>query len=424
MEEIEIPHYFICPISLQIMKDPVTAITGITYDRESIEHWLFTTKNTTCPVTKQPLPPSSDLTPNHTLRRLIQAWCTEHSSHGFDRIPTPKPPLDKAQILKLLKDLQGQPQLQLKSIKQLEILAAENERNRKYMIEAGVSKAIFSFISTCCFPRNQTDQGLEQALSILHYLVRINNSNSNSNNYISSSGSSEKNLIEDEQVMDSLTWVLSCNLENHITTHAILVLKSIIEKAPNPSDLSRLKPEFFKNMIGEVLRRSDKNVVTHQGLNAALQILLEACPVGRNRLMMVEYGAVFELVELEMRLTERKTTELVLGILFHLCSCADGRAQFLSHKASIAVVSRRILRVSPAVDDRAVMIFSMICRFSGTKQVLREMLEFGAVSRLNVLMQVECAAYLKERAREMLKAHSGEWKDSSCVGSSHYPKVI
>ncbi|GAY32906.1 hypothetical protein CUMW_004710 [Citrus unshiu] len=72
-QDIEIPEYFICPISLQIMKDPVTAITGITYDRESIEHWLFQgNNNAECPVTKQPLPKDSDLTPNHTLRRLVR----------------------------------------------------------------------------------------------------------------------------------------------------------------------------------------------------------------------------------------------------------------------------------------------------------------------------------------------------------------
>ncbi|XWS52788.1 hypothetical protein CRYUN_Cryun11dG0102400 [Craigia yunnanensis] len=35
MDEIEIPQYFVCPISLQIMKDPVTVVTGITYDKEN-----------------------------------------------------------------------------------------------------------------------------------------------------------------------------------------------------------------------------------------------------------------------------------------------------------------------------------------------------------------------------------------------------
>ncbi|EXC12998.1 E3 ubiquitin-protein ligase [Morus notabilis] len=401
------------------MKDPVTAITGITYDRESIEHWLLTSKNTTCPVTKQPLPLSdADLTPNHTLRRLIQAWCSENSSKGVERIPTPKPPLEKAQILKLLKDLDGDHHHQLKAIKRLETLAAENERNRKFMVETSVAKAVFSYIAKYCFLRNQTE-GLEQAMSILHYIVRIKNSTNNMN---SSSGLTDQNLFENEHVMDSLTWVLSCTFENnknHIKAHTVFVLKSIVEKG-NPNDLSRLKPEFFRNIL-EVVKNRDKNI-THQGLNAALQILLQAGPYGRNRTVMVQYGAVFELVELEINSTERKTTELVFGILFHLCSCADGRAQFLSHKASIFVVSRRILRVSQAVDDRAVMIFSLICRFSGTKQVLREMLECGAVSRLCVLLQVECAGYLKERAREMLKTHSGEWKDSPCIDESHYPR--
>ena len=104
MDEIDVPPFFVCPISLELMKDPVTVSTGITYDRHSIEKWLFAAvpKNNTCPVTKQPLLP--DLTPNHTLRRLIQAWCTVNASHGVQRIPTPKPPVDKTLIEKLLRD--------------------------------------------------------------------------------------------------------------------------------------------------------------------------------------------------------------------------------------------------------------------------------------------------------------------------------
>ncbi|GFP89901.1 E3 ubiquitin-protein ligase pub23 [Phtheirospermum japonicum] len=75
------------------MKDPVTIVTGITYDRDSIEKWIFTQKNTTCPVTKQPLPDVAELvTPNVTLRRLIQSWCTLHAAHDIQRLPTPKPP--------------------------------------------------------------------------------------------------------------------------------------------------------------------------------------------------------------------------------------------------------------------------------------------------------------------------------------------
>ncbi|KAF2558136.1 hypothetical protein F2Q68_00017223 [Brassica cretica] len=63
---IQIPYHFRCPISLELMRDPVTVCTGQTYDRTSIESWVSTGTNTTCPVTRAPL---SDFTliPNHTL---------------------------------------------------------------------------------------------------------------------------------------------------------------------------------------------------------------------------------------------------------------------------------------------------------------------------------------------------------------------
>ena len=398
MDDIDVPQYFICPISLQIMKDPVTAITGITYDRESIEHWLFTSKNATCPVTNQPLPKDSDLTPNHTLRRLIQAWCSLNASKGIDRIPTPKPPLDKFQVLKLIKHL-WQPEFQLKTIRQLALLAAENERNRKYMIEAGLPKEMMLFIVTC-FKQGQID-GLEEAIGVLNFILIP-------------SAETKQILVENDNIIESLTWVLCCEMENHLTvkSHTMLVLKKIIE-ATSSSVLERLKPEFFKRIV-RVLRSG----ITQQGINATLHLLLEACPWGRNRIMMVETNTVYELIELELGFPEKRTTELILGILFHLCSCPDGRAQFLSHKGSIAVVSKRILRVSTAVDDQAVSILSMICKFSGTYMVLQEMLKVGAVSKLCSLLRVDCATSLKDHVRKILRSHFQKWRDSPCIGGS------
>ena len=49
---------------MELMKDPVTVSTGITYDRESIEHWVYTCKKKTCPATMQELQ-NLELTPNH-----------------------------------------------------------------------------------------------------------------------------------------------------------------------------------------------------------------------------------------------------------------------------------------------------------------------------------------------------------------------
>ena len=74
--EVMIPTHFRCPISLDLLKDPVTLSTGITYDRESIERWIES-GNQTCPVTNQVLN-SFDQIPNHALRKMIQDWCVKN----------------------------------------------------------------------------------------------------------------------------------------------------------------------------------------------------------------------------------------------------------------------------------------------------------------------------------------------------------
>ncbi|KAE8680625.1 E3 ubiquitin-protein ligase PUB24 [Hibiscus syriacus] len=140
--------------------------------------------------------------------------------------------------------------------------------------------------------------------------------------------------------------------------------------------------------------------------------------------MMVESEAVYALIELELDSPERKTTELILGILFHLCSCADGRAEFLDHKGGIAVVAKRIARVSPAADDRAVLILSLICKFSATSLVVHEMLDVGAITKLCTLLQMDCATYLKDKALGTLRSHSDDWLKFPCIDKTLFTRYI
>lgn len=405
--DVEVPKYFICPISLQIMRDPVTAITGITYDRESIEQWLLKGRSTNCPVTQQPLPTLSDLTPNHTLRRLIQAWCNENASLGVDRIPTPKPSIDKFHFLRIIKELQH-PDSKMKALKELDLLAAKNERNRKYMVEAGVPKAMLSFIVNCF--KEDCVSGLEEALSVL-FLIRI--------------PSAEAKVLpkQNDEIIKSLIWVLGSEFKTQVMvkSHAVSAVKSIIETASSVV-LERLEPKFFEMIVGFLKQCTTR--MSQQGINSALHVLLDACPWGRNRLMMVESGAVSALIELELGSPEKRTTELILGILFHLCSCADGRAEFLRHKGGIAVVTKRIMRVSPAADDRAVLILSLISKFSATSWVVHEMLEVGTVIKLCMLLQLDCATYLKEKTTEILRSHSDHWFKFPCIDKTVFTRYI
>lgn len=79
----DIPHEFLCPISLHIMKDPVMSKTGQNYDRQTILQW-FNEGNVVCPLTRQYLKPSG-LVPNVPLKTRILQWKRDnrisHSLH-------------------------------------------------------------------------------------------------------------------------------------------------------------------------------------------------------------------------------------------------------------------------------------------------------------------------------------------------------
>ncbi|GMJ13317.1 PLANT U-BOX PROTEIN10 [Hibiscus trionum] len=72
-----IPEDFLCPISLELMRDPVIVSTGQTYERSYIQRWIDC-GNATCPKTQQKLENLS-LTPNYVLRSLITQWCAKHN---------------------------------------------------------------------------------------------------------------------------------------------------------------------------------------------------------------------------------------------------------------------------------------------------------------------------------------------------------
>lgn len=70
---VPIPSDFCCPLSLELMTDPVIVASGQTYERAFIKKWidlgLFV-----CPKTRQTLAHTT-LIPNYTVKALIANWC-------------------------------------------------------------------------------------------------------------------------------------------------------------------------------------------------------------------------------------------------------------------------------------------------------------------------------------------------------------
>ncbi|XP_019199362.1 PREDICTED: E3 ubiquitin-protein ligase PUB23-like [Ipomoea nil] len=412
MEEVEIPQYFLCPISLQIMKDPVTVVTGITYDRESITRWLLAAEEASCPVTKQPLArdAAAELTPNHMLRRLIQAWCIANSDKGIDRLPSPKSPLTNSRLHRLIRDLNN-PQTFMKSLNQMEELAAE-EKNRKCMEESDVVNSMILFIVKS-FKESEIPGGLEQALRIFCLVWTPSEENKSIVNQ------NHRDLIPPIlRIMNTKTEIILDQLK----TQAMAAMK-IITEVSSSSSLEGLNQEIFSETMVSLIRRFRTKPITQQTTKDALHVLIHACQWGRNRLKIIEAGAIFELIELELSSPGKRISELVFCLLANLCSLAEGRQLFLKHAGAIAVVSKRTLTVSPATDDWAVQILAAISKCSATKEVVLEMLRVGAVSKLCMVLQADCEVRLKKKAREILRSHSSVWSDSPCIQEKYYGTI-
>ncbi|KAJ6845373.1 U-box domain-containing protein 45-like [Iris pallida] len=84
------PEELRCPISLQLMYDPVIISSGQTYDRACIDKW-FNDGHSTCPKTRKQLE-HLGLTPNYCIKGLIASWC-EHNG-----IPIPDSPPESLDV--------------------------------------------------------------------------------------------------------------------------------------------------------------------------------------------------------------------------------------------------------------------------------------------------------------------------------------
>uniref|UniRef100_A0A3Q2YEW2 WD repeat, SAM and U-box domain-containing protein 1 n=1 Tax=Hippocampus comes TaxID=109280 RepID=A0A3Q2YEW2_HIPCM len=71
-----VPDEFLCPITRELMREPVLAADGYSYEREAITMWI-NTRNRSSPMTNLPLL-TTLLTPNHTLKMAIARWRTNH----------------------------------------------------------------------------------------------------------------------------------------------------------------------------------------------------------------------------------------------------------------------------------------------------------------------------------------------------------
>jgi hypothetical protein len=154
---LTIPKDFSCPISWDLMRDPVIISTGQTYDRSSISRWIDE-GHRTCPKTGQMLV-HSRVVPNKALRNLIMQWSAVHgipydppeSSVSSTTALSSKAAVEanRATSLLLIQQLaHGSPCSKTVAAREIRLLAKTGKENRAFIAEAGAIPHLHNLLSS------------------------------------------------------------------------------------------------------------------------------------------------------------------------------------------------------------------------------------------------------------------------------------
>lgn len=162
----QFPDDFKCPISLEVMSDPVILSSGHTFDRSSIQRWLDA-GHRTCPITKLPLPDRPSLIPNHALRSLISNFAPPVSATSEpDNVIAAS--FNLQGLVSVLTSKSSSLESKLDSVKQLYCLSKRDSSLRRRITESGAVSAVLK----CLRYENSQSGSLvlvlqEKALSML-----------------------------------------------------------------------------------------------------------------------------------------------------------------------------------------------------------------------------------------------------------------
>ncbi|XP_058730708.1 U-box domain-containing protein 26-like [Vicia villosa] len=391
---IQIPYHFRCPISLELMRDPVTVSTGQTYDRNSIESWV-NTGNTTCPVTRVNL---TDFTfiPNHTLRRLIQEWCVANRAFGVQRIPTPKQPADSALVRTLLNQCSSHSvptQMRLNSLRRLRSLARDSDYNRSLIGSLNVRHVLLPIV----FDYNGLDEMKNESLALL-VLFPLSEA--------------ECALVaEDSDKINYLTSLLSHSLFDVRVNSAALIeiVVAGTHSAEIRSQVSNV--DGIYDGVVEIL----KNPISYpRALKIGIKALFALCLVKQTRHRAVLAGAPAVLVD-RLADFEKCDAERALATVELLCRVPDGCAAFASHALTVPMLVKIILKISDRATEYAAGALMALC--SESERCQREAVTAGVLTQLLLLVQSDCTERAKRKAQLLLKLLRDSWPQDS-VGNS------
>ncbi|KAL1364726.1 hypothetical protein HN51_012871 [Arachis hypogaea] len=383
---ITVPSFFRCPISLDVMKSPVSLCTGVTYDRSSIQRWLDNGNNT-CPATMQVLH-TKEFVPNRTLQRLIQIW-SESLRNSPDSPDPADSLLSKDQVLAAFAHLQSRPLDRLESLAKILSFARDSEENRKYLarIEAFLP-ALVGFLLNV----DDDFQFLEQVVMALNLILdKIQDREALKTLMLKNQSSNSSSCL------DSLLLVLQRG-----STDSKISSATVLQSLAMDTE-SKLLIGEKKGLISQVLRLTapDKDPAV---IENALSCLVAISTAKRNKLMLVHLGAVKAFSKL---LTESSVSasvaEKVLKLLETVSSTKEGRTEICEDSTCVAAILSKVLKVSSAATEHAVTTLWSVCYLFRDQKAQEAVTKANGLTKILLLMQSNCSPPVRQMSADLLK---------------------
>ncbi|KAK7359182.1 hypothetical protein VNO77_01130 [Canavalia gladiata] len=354
---LTVPKDFCCPISLDLMSDPVIISTGQTYDRRSISRWMDG-GHCTCPKTGQLLA-HNRLVPNCALRNLIMQWCTAHgipydppevvdaSAEMFSLACPSKAALEanrRTATILIQQLANGTQAAKTVAAREIRLLAKTGKENRAFIAEAGAIPHLRNLLSS---PNTIAQENSVTALLNLS-IFEINKSR----------------IMDEEGCLGSIVEVLRFGHTTEARENAAATLFSL-------SAVHDYKKRIADSVGAVEALAGLLQEGTSRGKKDAITALFNLSTHTENCLKMIEAGAVTAMVG---ALGNEGVAEEAAGALAFIVRHPTGAIAVVREEAAIVGLIGMMRCGTPRGKENAVAALLELCRSGGaaaTERVVR-----------------------------------------------------
>lgn len=405
-----IPDEFRCPITLDLMRDPVIIASGHTYDRHSIARWI-NSGHYTCPKSGQKLLHMA-LIPNYALKSLIHQWCQDNnvslnedkassfsdsesrnskgkqSENAVDHISATKAVADAVKMTAEFlvgKLATGSVEIQRRAAYELRLLAKTGMDNRRMIAEAG---AIPFLVTLLCShdPRIQ-----ENAVTAMLNLSLYQNN---------------KILIMAAGAIDNIVDVLQSGktTESRENAAAAIFSLSMIDECKVTIGA---RPRAIPALVG--LLRDGSSA----GKRDAATALFNLAVYNANKISVVVTGAVPVLIDLLMD-DKAGITDDALAVLALLLGCSQGLEEIRKSRVLVPLLTDLLRFGSYKGKENSITLLLGLCKDGGEEVARCLLINPRSVPSLRSLA-AEGSPKTRRKADALLRLLS------RCCSQSHNP---